>query len=479
MNGVATTTVGASSEGLKGVVTVIMGVIHTDTDITDTTNITTNKTAEITEVSTTTETAQDPLDRHDAALEEAGYPPVTIADVWQAHKFLKPLIHHTMLSPSHTFSEMTGADIYLKAEHMQRGGSFKVRGATYKISRLSDEQKRAGVIAASAGNHAQGVAIAAAQYNIPCTIVMPENAPLAKVMATQGYGASIELYGATYDDAYQRCLELQQELGSTYIHAFDDPDIIAGQGTLGLEMLTDLPDADAIVVPIGGGGLISGIAIAARALKPDITIIGVQAEGAPGCLVSLDKGSLQTLPAITTIADGIAVKRPGALTFSIIKRLVDEVVLVNDVSIIRSVLLLMERCKMLVEGAGAAGLAAMLSGTIQLKGKKVLVPLTGGNIDINLVGRFIEHALADAGRFFVIHTRLTDRPGELMRMLAIIADMRINVIDVRHQRIMNRLPIMQREETVTLETRDRDQCEELLRRLREAGYIVEEATVLD
>ena len=480
---VATTTVGASSEGLKGVVTDIMGVIHTDstntTDTTDTIDTTAHTTAAVTERATTLETTRDPLDQHDAYLQEEGYPPVTIADIWQAHKFLLPLIHHTTLTLSRTLSDMTGADIYLKAEHMQRGGSFKVRGATYKISRLSDEQKRAGVIAASAGNHAQGVAIAAAQYNIPCTIVMPENAPLAKVMATQGYGANIELYGATYDDAYARCLELQQELGATYIHAFDDPDIIAGQGTLGLEMLTDLPDADAIVVPIGGGGLISGIAIAARALKPDITIIGVQAEGAPGCLVSLDKGSLQTLPAITTIADGIAVKRPGALTFSIIKRLVDEIVLVNDEAIIRAVLLLMERNKMLVEGAGAAGLAAMLSGAIQLKGKKVLVPLTGGNIDINLVGRFIEHALADAGRFFVIHTRLTDRPGELMRMLGIIADMRINVIDVRHQRIMNRLPIMQREETITLETRDRDQCEELLRRLREAGYIVEEATVLD
>jgi len=467
----ATTTVVASSEGLKGVVIVKMGVLHTDT--------TTNEQIEISEVSETLETTRDPLNVHDTHLEEEGYPPVTIADVWQAHKFLKPFIHHTTLSPSRTLSEITGAEIYLKSEHMQRGGSFKVRGAMYKISRLSDKQKRAGVIAASAGNHAQGVAIAAAQYNIPCTIVMPENAPLAKVMATQGYGASIELYGATYDDAYQRCLELQQQLGATYIHAFDDPDIIAGQGTLALEMLNDLPDADAIVVPIGGGGLISGIAIAARALKPDITIIGVQAEGAPGCFVSLDKGSLQTLSAITTIADGIAVKRPGALTFSLIKRLVDEIVLVKDEAIIRAVLLLMERCKMLVEGAGAAGLAAMLSGAIQLQGKKVLVPLTGGNIDINLVGRFIEHALADAGRFFVIHTRLTDRPGELMRMLGIIADMRINVIDVRHQRIMNRLPIMQREETITLETRDRAQCEELLRRLREAGYIVEEATVLD
>jgi len=374
---------------------------------------------------------------------------------------------------------MTGADIYLKAEHMQRSGSFKVRGAGYKISRLSEDQYKAGVIAASAGNHAQGVAIAAAQHNIPCTIVMPENAPLAKVTATQSYGANVVLYGPTYDDAYQHCCELQRASGATFIHAFDDPDVIAGQGSLGLEMLNDLPDADAIVVPVGGGGLISGIAIAARALKPDITIIGVQAEGAASCRVSLDSGKPETLPAITTIADGIATKRPGTLTFSIIQRLVDDIVLVNDESIINAVLLLMERCKMLVEGAGAVGVAALLSGAIRLEGKKVLVPLTGGNIDINLVGRFIEHGLAAAGRYFVIHTRLTDRPGELMRLLGIIAEMRINVIDVRYQRISNRLPIMQREETITLETRDRAQCVELLRRLRAAGYMVEEAQSFD
>ena len=408
-----------------------------------------------------------------------GQQAVTIAGIWEAHKLLKPRLHHTPLTPSRTLRDLTGADIYLKAENMQRSGSFKVRGASYKLSRLTEQEYRRGVIAASAGNHAQGVAIAAAYYNIPCTIVMPETAPLAKVTATQGYGAEVVLHGFTYDDAYQHCLDLQAETGATFIHAFDDPDVVAGQGTLGLEMLSDLPDADAIVVPIGGGGLIAGIAIAARALRPDITIIGVQAAGAASCRASLDTGELQTLPAITTIADGIAVKRPGTLTFSIIQRLVDDVVLVNDEAIISAVLLLMERNKMLVEGAGAAGVAAMLSGTIKLQGKKVLVPLTGGNIDINLVSRFIEHGLAAAGRYFVIHTRLTDRPGELMRLLEIIAEMRINVIDVRHQRISSRLPIMQREETLTLETRDRAQCEQLLQRLRTAGYIVEEAQVLE
>src|SRR6266571_3349045 len=404
---------------------------------------------------------------------------VTIADIWEAHKLLMPLLHHTPLTPSRTLHDKTGADVYLKAENMQRSGSFKVRGASYKMSRLSEEEYQRGVIAASAGNHAQGVAIAAAQYHIPCTIVMPEAAPLAKVMATQGYGASVVLHGFTFDDAYAHALELQEESGATFIQPFDDPDVIAGQGTLGLEMLSDLPDADALVVPIGGGGLLAGIAIAARALRPNITIIGVQAQGAAGCRASLDAGEIRTLPAITTIADGIAVKRPGTLTFPIIQNLVDDVVLVNDEAIIGAVLLLMERSKMLVEGAGAAGVAAMLSGVVKLDGKRVLVPLTGGNIDINLVGRFIEHGLATAGRYFVIHTRLTDRPGELMRLLAIISEMRINVIDVRHQRISSRLPIMQREETLTLETRDRAQCEQLLQRLRAAGYVVEEAQALE
>ncbi len=407
------------------------------------------------------------------------YTPVTIADIWEAYKLLKPRLHHTPLTPSRTLHDITGADIYLKAENMQRSGSFKVRGASFKLSRMSEEEYHKGVIAASAGNHAQGVAIAAAQYNIACTIVMPETAPLAKVMATQGYGANVVLHGFTYDDAYQYCLELQAESGSTFVHAFDDPDVIAGQGTLGLEMLSDLPDADALIIPIGGGGLIAGITIAARALRPNIQIIGVQAEGASSSRASLDAGELRTLPSITTIADGIAVKRPGTLTFPIIQHLVDDVVLVNDEAIIGAVLLLMERSKMLVEGAGAAGVAALLSGAVKLQGKKVLVPLTGGNIDINLVSRFIEHGLADAGRYFVIHTRLTDRPGELMRLLSIIAEMRINVIDVRHQRISSRLPIMQREETLTLETRDRAQCEQLLQQLRVAGYVVEEAQVLE
>jgi threonine dehydratase len=418
---------------------------------------------------------KDILTETDIELAREEARPVTIADIWEAHKLLMPLIHHTPLAPSRTLHTMTGADVYLKAENLQRSGSFKVRGASYKVSRLTEQECRHGVIAASAGNHAQGVAIAAAQRGIPCTIVMPETAPLAKVVATQGYGATVVLDGFTYDDAYQHSLELQVESGAMFIHPFDDPDIIAGQGTLGLEMLNDLPDADALIVPVGGGGLIAGVAIAARALKPDITIIGVQASGAPSLRASLDAGEPYSLPAINTVADGIAVKRPGKLTFPIIQRLVDDVVLVDDEAIISAVLLLMERSKMLVEGAGAVGVAALLSGVIKLRDKKVLMPLTGGNIDINLVGRFIEHGLAVAGRYFVVHTRLNDRPGELMRLLSIIAEMRINVIDVNYQHVSGHLPILQREETITMETRDRAQCDELLRRLDAAGYVVKEA----
>ena len=283
--------------------------------------------------------------------------PVTFADIWRAEQFLKPLIAHTPLIHSRVLSAASEAEIYLKFEQMQRGGSFKVRGALYKLSRLAETQRRIGVITASAGNHAQGVAIAAAHYGIPCTIVVPENAPLTKVTATQSYGAQVVLHGATYDDAAHYCFELQQELGATYIPAFDDLDIVTGQGTLGLEMLQHIPNADAIVVPIGGGGLISGIAIAARAINPAIAIIGVEAQGAASMQASIKAGHLQTLPALATIADGIAIKQPGTITFPIIQQLVDDIVLVNDEQIIRAVLLLMERHKILVEGAGAAGVA--------------------------------------------------------------------------------------------------------------------------
>ncbi len=410
-----------------------------------------------------------------ASSKPASTLPVSIADIWRAQDALRKSIAHTPMIHSRTFSAMTGANVYLKAEMLQRAGSFKIRGATYKMSRLNARQRERGVITASAGNHAQGVAIAAHDAGVPCTIFMPRFAPLAKVTATQSYGAEVVLHGDTYDDAYARCMEVQRETGATYIAAFDDPDVIAGQGTLGLEMLSEQPDADTLIVPIGGGGLISGIAIAAKSLKPDIRIIGVQASGAGSCRASLDVGEVVTLPTINTIADGIAVKRPGQITFPIIKELVDEVLLINDEQIINAVLLLLERCKFLVEGAGAIGVAALLSGLIDVKGHTVVCPLSGGNIDINLVSRFIQHGLSAAGRFLAIHTLLADRPGELLRLLQIIADQGVNVLDVNHHRLSSHVPIHQVEVILTLETRDRAHCDQLMQVLTEHGYQVVES----
>lgn len=419
------------------------------------------------------EHAPDADESASAGTEELCPPSVT--DVWRAQEVIRPHVYHTPLLPSRTLGNMSGAKVYLKTENLQRSGSYKIRGATYKLSRLAPEERERGVIAASAGNHAQGVAIAASALGVPCTIVMPTAAPLAKVTATQGYGATVVMAGENYNEAYARAREIQAETGATYIHAYDDPDIIAGQGTLGLEILADLPDVEAIVVGIGGGGVISGIATAVKALKPDVRIIGVEAAGAASMRAALDAGDITTLPHINTIADGIATKAAGRYTFEIVRRLVDEVVTVDDEEIIYAVLLLLERCKLLVEGAGAVGVAALLSRRLDLAGKRTVAVLSGGNIDMNLIGKFIQHGLSVQGRYLVVHTLLPDRPGELLRLLSLIAEQNVNVLDVEHHRTAPRLPIQQVEVMLTLETRDRDHCEALLALLRARGYAVEEA----
>lgn len=397
-----------------------------------------------------------------------------IKDIWRAQEVIRTLVYHTPILPSRTLSNLSGAQVSLKAEHLQRSGSYKIRGATYKLSRLSPEERARGVIAASAGNHAQGVAIAAHTLGIPCTIVMPLAAPLAKVTATQGYGAKIVLFGDSYDEAYAHARETQAATGATYIHAFDDPDVIAGQGTVGLEILADVPDVEAIVVGIGGGGLISGIATAVKALKPDVRVIGVEACGAASMRASLDAGHLISLSAIGTVADGIATKSVGRLTYEIARTLVDAVVTVDDEQIIAAVLLLLERCKQLVEGAGAAGVAALLAGGLGLEGKRTVAVLSGGNIDMHLVSRFIQHGLAAQGRYLMAHTLLADRPGELLRLLRLIAEQNVNVLDIEHHRNAPRLPIQQVEVTLTLETRDRAHCEALLALLRSQQFAIEE-----
>jgi threonine dehydratase len=396
----------------------------------------------------------------------------TIQDVWRAQDVIRQHVYHTPLLPSRTLSGMTGATVHLKAENLQRAGSYKVRGATYKLSRLTPEERARGVIAASAGNHAQGVAIAARALDIACTILMPVTAPLAKITATESYGAHVILSGATYNDAYERAREIQEETGATYIHAFDDPDIIAGQGTVGLEILTDLPDVEAIIAPIGGGGLIAGIATAVKALKPSVRIVGVEAAGAAGMRASLDAGHPVQLDTLSTVADGIAVKSPGERTFAIARALVDDVVTIEDDDIIRTVLLLMERCKLVVEGAGAVGVAALLAGAVQAKGLQTAVVLSGGNIDMNLVGRFIAHGLAIQGRYLALRSIVMDRPGELLRLLAVIAEQKVNVLDVAHHRAAPHAPIQHVEVSLTLETRNREHCDQLIASLREHGFPV-------
>ncbi|HEY7982750.1 MAG TPA: threonine ammonia-lyase [Ktedonobacterales bacterium] len=321
----------------------------------------------------------------------------TLADIQRAYEVVRPHVHHTPLLPSRTLSALTGARIALKLENLQRAGVYKIRGATNKLARLTVEERARGVITASAGNHAQGVALAAAALGVRCTIVMPTGAARAKVAATQGYGATVVLRGANYDAAYEHARTLQARDGTVFIHAFDDPDIIAGQGTLGLEILADQPDVEAVVAGIGGGGLISGVATAIKTLKPDVRVIGVQASGAASMRAALDAGHLVTLPAVNTFADGIATRRAGELTFPIVRELVDDVVTVDDEEIIRAVLLLLERCKQLVEGAGAAGLAALLSGKVKLAGKRTVVVVSGGNIDLGTVGRFIQQGPAARG----------------------------------------------------------------------------------
>ncbi len=400
----------------------------------------------------------------------------TLDDIQRASALLRGQIGETPMLHSRTFSATSGAEVFLKAENLQRSGSFKIRGAINKIASLTDAERGRGVITASAGNHAQGVAIAAQSAGIPCTIVMPEIAPLAKVMATQGYGAQVVQVGATYDDAYAHARQLQQETGATFVPAFDDPQIIAGQGTLGIEIVQAVPEVEAIIVPIGGGGLIAGIAIAAKALKPDIRIIGVQASGADSARRSLATGEIVTLHTISTIADGISTKRPGTLNFAIMRDLVDEIVTVEDHATSSAILLLMERCKLLVEGAGAVGIAALLKpGLLDLAGKRVVVVVSGGNIDMNLVGRFIEHGLAAQGRVVGLHTRLDDRPGELQQLLASIAALGVNVREVSHRRAQPSLPIGQVEVLLTAETRNHAHVQQVIATLRAQGYLVEES----
>jgi threonine dehydratase len=394
---------------------------------------------------------------------------VTLESIHEAQARLAGVALRTPLSSSTTFSRMTGAQVFLKCENLQRTGSFKIRGAYNKLAQLSPAERRKGVVAASAGNHAQGAALAARELGLKATVFMPESTPLAKVAATEGYGAAVRLEGQSYDQACQAALQHRARSHSVFIHAFDDEAVIAGQGTIALEILDELPNVEAIVVPVGGGGLIAGIAAAAKALKPDVRVYGVQAALADAVRARLSGAITTPAPERSTIADGIAVREPGAVTLPLIRELVDEVVAVEEEEISHAIVLLLERAKLVVEGAGAVGLAALLSGRLQLAGQTAAVVLSGGNIDINLMARVIEHGLATSGRYLIFETWLPDKPGELLKVLQILRDERVNILSVEHRRPASFPEV---EVMLTVETRDAAQGERLLARLRVLGYRV-------
>lgn len=397
---------------------------------------------------------------------------VTLDDIRKAELGLAGHVRPTPLYHSPAISLQAGMPTFLKTENLQRTGSFKVRGAFTKMASLTTEEKALGVIAASAGNHAQGVALAAQALGIASTICMPEGAPITKVEATSHYGAKVVLHGDTYDDAYQKALELQQANGYTFIHGFDDPYTIAGQGTIGLEIFQELPDVATVFVPIGGGGLASGVALALKSLRPDIRVIGVQASGAPALYLSQRKGELVYTDSVRTIADGIAIKRPGKLNWELINRYVDDIVLVDEEEIAQSILLLLERAKLMVEGAGAVGLAALLGGKAPQVRGPVCVILSGGNIDVNILSRIIERGLVKAGRYVRMTTYVPDRPGGLQRLLAVVAQAGANVINVHHERWLNKVTIGEVEIDLSVETRDTRHVEQILAVLKHEGYHV-------
>jgi threonine dehydratase len=394
-----------------------------------------------------------------------------LADIEAARALLTGIVRITPLELSRPLGAVLGVPVWLKCENMQRAGSYKVRGAYTRISRLSEAERARGVVAASAGNHAQGVALAAGLLGARSTVFMPEGAPLPKVTATKGYGATIEYAGNTVDDALVAAREFAERTGAILIHPFDHPDVIAGQGTVGLEILEQCPDVGTIVTAVGGGGLISGVAVAAKALRPQVKIIGVQAEGAAAYPPSLAAGEPVKLRESATIADGIAVLRPGDLNFAHVSKLVDEVVTVTDEDLSAALLLLLERHKMVVEPAGGAAVAALLTGVVPIA-EPVVAILSGGNIDPMLLLRVIEHGLASAGRFLRLSVRTGDQPGELARLLGEIAETRANIVDVMHSRHSPRLSFGEVEIQLSVETRGPDHSAALIAALRGAGYTV-------
>ena len=398
---------------------------------------------------------------------------VSIQDVFAARKKMKGIVHETPLDYSRTFSEFTNNEVYLKLENLQKTGSFKVRGSYNKIMSLSEAELRKGVIAASAGNHAQGVAYSSSMLQIPCTIVMPKGAPLSKIAATKGYGAKVELQGNVFDEALAYALQLKERTGATFVHAFDDAAIIAGQGTVGLEILEGIPDVEVVLCPAGGGGLLAGVALAIKEQKPSVKVYGVQAIACPSIKKSWDEKQVTTVDALPTMADGIAVRRPGELTFQLIQKYVDDIVTVDEMEIARTMLMVLERSKLLVEGSGASALAALLYKKLPIEGKKIAVILSGGNVDVNVIARIIERGMVEAGRFVHFSTTLPDKPGQLQRVLQIIAEAGANVLNVQHERIGMKVFPGYAELHLSLETKDQAHIDQVFEKLQQKGYCIQ------
>lgn len=392
---------------------------------------------------------------------------VTIDKLFHASLVLKDIIRPTPLAKAYGIAPE--CELYLKPENLQNTGSFKLRGSGYKIAMLSDEEKAKGVIACSAGNHAQGVALAASKCGISSLICLPDTAPISKIEATKAYGAQVCLVEGVYDDAYNKALDLKEEFGYTFVHPFDDENVIAGQGTIGLEILNALDDIDAVIVPVGGGGLISGVAYAIKALRPSIKVYGVQAAGAPGMLNSIRSGHIQTLDHVATIADGIAVKTPGDLTYEMVNKYVDDIALVTEDEISSAILALIEKQKMIAEGAGAVSVAAAMFHKFPIQGKKVVSLISGGNIDVTSLSRVIERGLMKSGRIATLLIELVDKPGQLKDVSRIIADCGGNVTGVQYERggteSINGCFLR-----MNLETRNYDHVEQITQALKAEGF---------
>ena len=401
---------------------------------------------------------------------------MTLDDVRAARARLDGSIHVTPCAHSETLSTMTGARVFVKLENLQMTGSFKERGAANALLQLRPAERRRGVVTASAGNHGLAVAFHAARLGIAAVIAMPAWAPLRKIAWARRHGAEVVLHGENYDEAYARAVELKAERGLVFVHPFDDPRVIAGQGTIGLELAEQVPALDAVLVPVGGGGLIGGVGLALKSLRPGARVIGVQAEEIPAMQAALAADRRVVVPAASTIADGIAVRRVGEHTFDLARRYVDEVVSVGEEEIANAILLLLEIEKTVVEGAGAVALAALVNGRVALSGKTVVLLLSGGNIDVNVVAQIIERGLVKDGRLARFTVLLRDRPGALARLTAVVAEARANVLQIHHDRAFSPARVGESQVELTLETSGRDQIDAIKRHLTDAGYTIEDVS---